>query len=145
MLILFNLDDCLACITNKSSKLFEEALDNEFRPYHITRSQWTAMYYIYNNERITQKELADKMSIKEPSVVRLIQKMESEGFLYRLESVKDKRIKQLELSPKGEKGYHELLPIAENFKNYVVEGIPEEDLEIFKQVLETMTKNAVKE
>ncbi len=103
------------------------------------------MYYIYNNERITQKELADKMSIKEPSVVRLIQKMESEGFLYRLESVKDKRIKQLELSPKGEKGYHELLPIAENFKNYVVEGIPEEDLEIFKQVLETMTKNAVKE
>lgn len=93
MLTLFHLDDCLAFITNKSSKLFAEALDNEFRPYHITRSQWIAMYYIFNNSPITQRELADKMGIKEPSVVRLLQKLESEDLLCRNGTDKDKRIK----------------------------------------------------
>ncbi|WP_330948811.1 MarR family winged helix-turn-helix transcriptional regulator [Virgibacillus sp. MG-45] len=145
MLSLFNLDDCLAFITNKSSKRLVEALDNEFRPYHITRSQWITMYYIFNNDSITQKELADKMAIKEPSVVRLLQKLELGGLIHRSETSEDKRIKQLQLSSKGIKVYHELLPIAENFKRNTLQGIPEKDLETFKQVLEIMTKNTIKE
>lgn len=142
---LFKLDDCLTFITNKSSKLLAETLDNEFRPYHITRSQWIALYYVYNHESITQKELADKMGIKEPSVVRLLQKLEADDLLFRASTIEDKRIKQLKLSSKGIKTYHELLPVVEHFKNYTVRGISEEDLQTFKQVLETMTKNTLKQ
>ncbi|MDY8094902.1 MarR family transcriptional regulator [Paenibacillus polymyxa] len=145
MLKLFNLDDCLAFITNQSAKLFAEALENEFRPYSITRSQWVAMYYIYTNESITQRKLADKMAIKEPSVVRLLQKLELDGLLRRSGTTADKRIKQLELSDKGIKVCTELIPIAENFKSNTVHGIPEEDLQTFKRVLELMTKNTLKE
>lgn len=145
MLKLFNLDDCLAFITNQSAKLFAEALENEFRPYNITRSQWVAMYYIYTNESITQRKLADKMAIKEPSVVRLLQKLELDGLLRRSGTTADKRIKQLELSDKGIKVCTELIPIAENFKSNTVHGIPEEDLQTFKRVLELMTKNTLKE
>lgn len=97
---MFNLDDCMAFIANRSAKIFAEALEKEFRPYNMTRSQWIAMYYIYTSESITQRELADKMSIKEPSVVRLLQKLESEGFLHRSGTHADKRVKQLELSDK---------------------------------------------
>ncbi|MGG4220649.1 MarR family transcriptional regulator [Paenibacillus jamilae] len=145
MLILFNLDDCLAFITNQSAKLFAEALENEFRPYHVTRSQWIAMYYIYTNESITQRQLADKMAIKEPSVVRLLQKLELDGLLCRSGTNNDKRIKQLELSAKGVQVCRELIPIAENFKSNTVRGIPEEDLQTFKRVLEIMTRNTTKE
>jgi MarR family transcriptional regulator, transcriptional regulator for hemolysin len=141
---LFNLDDCLAFITNRSGKIFSEALENEFRPYRLTRSQWIAMYYIYTHESITQRELADKMVIKEPSVVRLLQKLDAEGFLNRIGTQTDKRVKQLELTAKGEQVCLELIPIAENFKNNTVQGISEEDLQTFKRVLNVMTQNATK-
>lgn len=144
MLKLFNLDDCLAFITNQSAKLFAEALEIEFRPYNITRSQWIAMYYIYTNDFITQRKLADKMAIKEPSVVRLLQKLELDGLLCRSGTTADKRIKQLELSEKGIKLCCELIPVAENFKSNTVYGISEEDLQTFKRVLELMTKNTLK-
>lgn len=139
--ILFNLDNCLAFLTHQSSKLFAEALDNKFRPYHVTRSQWIAMYYIFNNEDISQRELADKMGSKEPSVVRLIQRLELEGLLCRHGINEDKRIKQLKLSVKGEEVYHKLLPVAENFKNNTIKGISEQDLQTFEQVLKDMKLN----
>jgi DNA-binding MarR family transcriptional regulator len=103
------------------------------------------MYYIYTNESITQRKLADKMAIKEPSVVRLLQKLELDGLLRRSGTTADKRIKQLELSDKGIKVCTELIPIAENFKSNTVHGIPEEDLQTFKRVLALMTKNTLKE
>ncbi|MDK8183343.1 MarR family transcriptional regulator [Paenibacillus sp. UMB4589-SE434] len=139
---LFNLDDCLAFVTNRSAKIFAETLEKEFRPYHMTRSQWIAMYYIYKNESITQRELADKLSIKEPSVVRMLQKMELEGHLRREGIQSDKRIKQLELTDKGVKICLSLMPIAEKFKNETIAGISEQDLRIFKNVLNKMVENA---
>ncbi|MBA9084334.1 DNA-binding MarR family transcriptional regulator [Fontibacillus solani] len=142
---MFNLDDCLAFITNRSGKIFAEALENEFRPSRITRSQWIAMYYIYTNESITQRELADKMAIKEPSVVRLLQKLEFENLLYRSGSNTDKRIKQLELTAKGQQICLALIPTAESFKNYTVRGIPEEDLQTFQRVLNTMIHNTIQD
>lgn len=141
---LFNLDDCLAFITNRSAKQFAEALEKEFRPYNMTRSQWIAMYYIYTNEFITQRELAEKMSIKEPSVVRLLQKMESEGCLRRIGTHMDKRVKQLELTDKGIQICLDLMPIAEKFKNDTVAGISEDDLQTFQDVLSMMVQNASK-
>lgn len=142
MMIMFNLEDCLAFIANRSSKIIAEAMENEFRPYHMTRSQWIALHYIFNNDHITQRKLAEKMGIKEPSVVRLLQKLELDGLLYRSVSSEDKRIKQLELSVKGSEVYHELLPIAEKFMNNVIEGISEEDLQTFMKVMEIATKKS---
>ncbi|CAH2716553.1 Transcriptional regulator SlyA [Neobacillus rhizosphaerae] len=103
------------------------------------------MYYIYINESITQRELADKMSIKEPSVVRLLQKLESEGLLHRSSTNEDKRIKKLELSDRGVQLYLDLLPVAEKFKNDTIANIPEDDLQTFKNVLNTMVENTSKE
>ena len=138
---MFNLDDCLAFITSKSSKLFADTLEHAFRPYHLTRSQWIAIYFIYNDGHMTQRELADKIGIKEPSVVRLIQKLEYDGYLTRHGLDEDKRVKQVELTTKGEQAYHELLPVVKQFKNKTIAGIAEEDLKTFKNVLEAMLKN----
>ncbi|MEK4209336.1 MarR family winged helix-turn-helix transcriptional regulator [Paenibacillus sp. FSL R10-2788] len=116
-------------------------MEKEFRPYHITRSQWIAMYYIYIQESITQRELAEEMSIKEPSVVRLLQKLEYDGLIYRSATNSDKRVKQLELSDKGVKVCLDLMPIAEKFKNDTIAGISKDDLETFKHVLSIMVEN----
>lgn len=141
---MFNLDDCLACMTSRSAKIFAEALDRRLKPYNVTRSQWIAVYYIYTSDLITQKVLADKMSVKEPSVARLIQKMEMENIIATFGTEDDKRIKQLILTDKGISLFHELLPVAEKFKNDTIAGINEEDLQTLKNTLNTMVSNALK-
>ncbi|MBE6828592.1 MAG: MarR family transcriptional regulator [Ruminococcaceae bacterium] len=141
---MFNLDDCIAFITSQSAKIFAEAMEQKFRPYNITRTQWIAMYFIYTGKSITQRELADKMAVKGPTVVRLLQKLEQDGLLVRSGTDADKRVKHLLLSEKGARLCCDLIPVAEKFKNDTIEGISEEDLQTLKDTLEVMVKNAQK-
>lgn len=141
---MFNLDNCFALITSRSAKIFAAALEKELKPYNVTRAQWIAMYYIYNNENITQRQLANKVSSTEPTVVRLIQKMEYDGFLYRMGSGEDKRIKYLKLTEKGLKTCVDLDPIVEKYKNDIVAGVSEDELQILTAVLDKMIDNSTK-
>jgi len=142
---MFNFDDCFALITSRSAKIFAAALEKELKPYNVTRAQWIAMFYIYNsNNYITQRQLANKVSSKEPTVVRLIQKMELDGLLFRTGSEEDKRIKYISLTEKGIKTCMELEPVVAKFKNDVVADISEKDLQTLTDVLDKMIRNTTK-
>lgn len=138
---MFNLDDCIACITSRSAKLLADCFEKRLNIYNITRTQWIALYYISINEIVTQKQLADKMSLKEPTVVRLLDKMEALGWVIRENSEKDKRAKLLKLTEKGQKIETEMLDVAEKFRNDVISGITPEELDNYKSVLDKMLRN----
>ncbi len=138
---MFNLDDCIAFITCKGAKDLADSLEKRLNHYNITRSQWIALYYIKNNNMITQKQLADKMSLKEPSVVRLLDKMELYGWVNRISSNDDKRMKFLVLTDSGKEIETAMLDVAEKFKSDVLNGISPEDLDVFKATLNKMLIN----
>ncbi|HCD45119.1 MAG TPA: MarR family transcriptional regulator [Lachnoclostridium sp.] len=138
---MFNLDDCIAFITCKGAKDLADSLEKRLNNFNITRSQWIALYYIKNNNMITQKKLADKMSLKEPSVVRLIDKMEMYGWVNRISSNDDKRMKFLILTNSGKEIETAMLDVAEKFKSDVLNGISLEDLDVFKSTLNKMLIN----
>ncbi|MGE4485360.1 MAG: MarR family winged helix-turn-helix transcriptional regulator [Oscillospiraceae bacterium] len=141
---MFNLDDCIAFITARSAKTFVKALERRFRPYEISRIQWIALYYIYTGNAITQRGLADKMSVKEPTVVRLLQEMEQDGLVTRSGSDTDKRVRFPSLTEKGERICTELIPVVEKFKNDTIAGISREDLDVLTRTLGKMVENAQK-
>lgn len=138
---MFNLDDCIAFVTCKGAKDLADCLEKRLNHYNITRSQWIALYYIKNNNMITQRQLADKMSLKEPSVVRLLDKMELYGWVNRISSNDDKRMKFLVLTDSGKEIETAMLDVAEKFKSDVLNGISPEDLDVFKATLNKMLIN----
>ena len=73
---MFRLEDCIAYITSRGAKVLAERLEERFEGSGISRVQWIAMYYVNGCPSITQKQLADKMNLKEPTVVRLLDRME---------------------------------------------------------------------
>ncbi|MEG0020599.1 MAG: MarR family transcriptional regulator [Oscillospiraceae bacterium] len=138
---MFNLDDCIACITSRSAKLLAECFEKRLNCYNITRTQWIALYYINTNQDITQKQLADKMSLKEPTVVRLLDRIQAIGWITRINSEDDKRLKILKLTPSGEKVETEMLSVAEKFRNDATRDIPQQELTTYNAVLRKMLDN----
>ena len=138
---MFNLDDCIACITSRSAKKLADCLEKRLNYYNITRTQWIALYYININKPITQKQLADKMSLKEPTVVRLLDKMEALGWVIRVNSDNDKRIKLLSLTDNGQQIEKDMLDVAVKFRNDVINDISSKELESYKSVLNKMLSN----
>ena len=141
---MFNIDDCMAFIITDGSKTFSEVFQKSLKEYNLTRSQWLALYFLLKYPNLNQIKLANLMSLKGPTVVKLLQVLESERYVKRVSSEDDKREKDIILLAKGQEKVEDLMPVVEKFKNDIVEGIDEEELETTKKVLEKMVKNAKK-
>jgi DNA-binding MarR family transcriptional regulator len=138
----YDLTKCIGYITDNTMKIISADFNRRLEQYGMTRIQWIALYYLGKNEKkLKQNELAALMKIKNSSAARLIDRMERDGLIHRVESTEDKRIKNLELSAKGYTMREQLLPEGEKFNNLLLEGITEDELKTFEIVLQKMLKN----
>lgn len=138
---MFNLNDCIGVITNKYNKEIIEAFNNRVLSHGITRVQWIAIYYIGQNEGITQKQLSYILDSNESSIVRLVDRMEKDDMVKREKDENDRRITRLYLTDYGNKKREEIIPIGEKFSNDSIKNISEKDLETFKNVLNQIVNN----
>ncbi len=136
---MFRFDDCIAFLASRDSKLMAEIHERKLAKAGVTRIQWFALYYIYNNKELTQKQLAKLLSSREPTVVRLLDRMEKEDLVTRVS--KDRRTNIIEITEKGTVLYQKGLRITEKYKEQALKNISEEEMDIFKQILEKLVEN----
>lgn len=141
---MFNINDCIAFVTNKHNKEITEAFNQRLLNHGITRVQWIALYYIGDSEGITQKQLSAILESNESSIVRLIDRMEKENIVKREKDPTDRRITRLYLTEEGMKKREEIIPIGEKFSKDLIEGISNKDLDTFKEVLNKIVENLKK-
>ncbi len=138
---LFDLDECIAFITNKAAKKMADAFNERLKPLGMTRVQWTALYYLGKCDGISQKELAEKMNIKSSTVARLIDRMENDKLVIRSEDPEDRRAVKLVLTEKGKDLREKLLPEGEKMSKVFANGLTDEEIEIFLKVINKMVEN----
>ncbi len=138
---LFDLDECVAFITNKAAKKMADAFNERLKSLGTTRVQWTALYYLGKYDGISQKELAEKMNIKSSTVARLIDRMENDNLVIRLEDPEDRRAIKLALTEKGKELREKLLPEGEKMSKIFANGLTDEEIEIFLKVINKMVEN----
>lgn len=139
---MFKLDDCVGFITNKVSKKISDVFNEKLSYYEVTRVQWIALYFLGRHEYINQSELAQKMDIKKSTMVRLIDRMVKDGYVQRKKDIKDRRITYICLTELGKKRREDLLPFGEEFSNLITRDISDEEMVIFKKVLNKLVENA---
>ncbi|WP_236887741.1 MarR family winged helix-turn-helix transcriptional regulator [Metaclostridioides mangenotii] len=141
----FNLSECIGFITNTTMKFVSEDFNRRLEAKGSTRIQWIALYFLNEeNKPISQKELASLMNIKDSSVARLVDRMERDGLIKRVENPKDERVKFLELTNNGRNQIEALLPEGKYFSDLLLEGITNEELLTFYKVLDKMSINIKK-
>ena len=98
---MFVLEDSLTYLTGSSSKILADALEKRLLSCGITRVQWIALYYICRNKDINQHRLSDLMGTRGPTVVRLLDRMQSEGLIRRIRNETNHRVNVLVPTEKG--------------------------------------------
>ncbi|MCR4429930.1 MAG: MarR family transcriptional regulator [Tepidanaerobacteraceae bacterium] len=138
---MFDLETCVAFVTNKASKMMADAFNKRLIELGITRVQWIALYYLGKYEGISQKDLAKKMNIKCSTVARLLDRMEKEGSVTRRSDPQDRRIIRLKLTEKGKELREKFLPECEKMSELFASGITDDEIETFTRVLKKMMDN----
>lgn len=138
----FDLTRCIGYVTDTSIKKVSEDFNRRLEAKGMTRIQWIALYYLRKEGRpLRQVELASRMRIKGPTLARLVDRMERDGLIRRVGSQQDKRVNELELTEFGLQRIDELLPIGEHFNEILLNGITDEEQEVFERVLAKLLAN----
>lgn len=141
----FDLSSCIGFVTNTAIKTVTEDFNKRLEKCGSTRIQWIALYFLLRADKPTsQKELASLMNIQDPSIARLIDRMERDGLLQRIENPKDKRMKFLELTEAGREKAEALMPLGKEFSDLLLDDITEEEVKTLQIVLDKMLRNIKK-
>ena len=90
----------LGFLINDLARLLRRNFDRRLQSLGMTQAQWRAIAHLSRNEGMTQVALADILEVQAITFTRLIDRMESAGWVERRSHPSDRRAMQLYLTPK---------------------------------------------
>ena len=108
---------------------------------NISMDQWMILGPIWHLESPSQKDLGEICLRDKPTISRIIDSLEDKSLVVRVSDQIDHRIKRVVLTKAGKQLFYDVLPIMEKTREEVRGEIPDEEIEIFKNVLSKIIKN----
>jgi MarR family transcriptional regulator for hemolysin len=130
------LDD-LSRVQRKMRALF----DARVKERGLTLPRARALLILGRGLNLNQRELADELDIETPTLVRLLDGMEKQGFIERQSVEGDRRAKQIVMTPRGEKVAGEVLDLARTLRADVLKSISANDMSTTVKVFAAMSDN----
>ena len=108
---------------------------------HITPEQWTVLFYLSQQDMVTQRQLCDKVYKDKPSMTRIIDTMEQSGLVERMENLTDHRSNLIHLTPLGHIVKDKAEKIALITQKEALRGLGLSDIGIAQDVLRRIFDN----
>ena len=93
---------------------------------------------------LSQREIAEKLRIKPPTVNVTVQRLEKAGFLCRKADEKDQRISRIYLTEKGRQAKENGIKKVEENEKILLDGFNDIELCLLRRFLEQITENIEK-
>lgn len=106
---------------------------------NITSDQWIILKRLSEEEGQTQRELAKSITKDPASMTRILDLLEREKLIERRSA--DRRSYTIHLTAEGGKLVQRVIPEAVKYRKMGIEGVSEEEMKVFRKVLETIYRN----
>lgn len=104
-----------------------------------TEARWSALYFLsHAPEGLIQSDLAERMGVQGPTLVRLLDALEAQELVKRTEAPGDRRAKRVKIQPAGESIIAEVDAVAAQMRDEVFAGVSDEDLATTLRVLDVI-------
>lgn len=107
-------------------------------PLGISTAQAYPLVLIAQNDGIRQGELADRLDIEGPTLVRTLDQLGAMGLVDRRTDPADQRARTLHLTPAGEALAQRVEPLLYATRARLLAGVPDEELEVCLRVFDTL-------
>lgn len=104
-----------------------------------TQARWEALYWIAVSQGgATQRELAECVGIEEPTLVRMLHRLEQEGLVERRASQADRRTKTIVLTKAAEPHLKAMSGVIDQLREDVLQGLSAEEITQAVSVLDRL-------
>ncbi len=107
----------------------------------LVPSHCDILMLLYKHEKLTMKEIAQKIHRTKPTVTILIDKLEKLGYLCREKSQEDNRITYIALTKAGKDFERVFTQISDELNKIMYKNFSDEESKILDELLKKMAKN----
>jgi DNA-binding MarR family transcriptional regulator len=139
----FRRGELYSFITGKASTAIARRLQKKFNAsgVNLTIEQWSVLYHLWKEDGISQQELCNATFRDKPSITRLVDNLEKLNLVKRVADEKDRRINKIFLTRQAMKLQEDSMQLAEDTLNEALQGVPPEQVELCKEVLQKVYDN----
>jgi MarR family transcriptional regulator for hemolysin len=123
------------------ARAFERALNEELAPLGITLRQCQVLAWLALEKQLTQCQLADRMRIEPPTLVRILDRMEEAGWVKRQTPAEDRRKKVILPTRRVKPVWDRILSCIRSVRARATQGIDPAVLQTTRRVLTTIHRN----
>lgn len=124
-----------------SARAMRRALNEEFAKLGVTHQQWRVLLRLARQRDTCQAELAKQMTIEPPTLAGILDRMERNGWISRRPHPTDKRRKVVNLEPRIEPVWDQLVACSKRVRARAVRGLTPEQLTALRDALATVQRN----
>jgi MarR family transcriptional regulator for hemolysin len=140
----YSFDNSIGYKVYRTSRAFQKAFDLELvHKVGMTLSQWRVINVLVSFNGITQKEIADKLELEAPSLIPIIDKLQSLELVERRSDPKDRRINRIYLTKKAESLYESMHECGLSIIRSATKEIEQDQLNLVIKYLDMITNNLI--
>jgi len=138
----FNIDE-LGLVLFGTARAWRTKLDQRLRPLGLSQGKWrTLMHLSQGGNKLTQKEIAERMGIEGPTLAGLLDRLQHDGWIERRGSEEDRRCKTVHLQRRSKAVLDKIFNTAHELRTELIEDIAPRDLETCIMVLTKIKEKA---
>jgi DNA-binding MarR family transcriptional regulator len=123
------------------NRAMQRALQIRIQPSGATLGAWYFLRVLWEEDSLTQRELATRIGMQEPTAVIALRGMEEAGWITRDRSQEDRRKVHIRLTEAGRALREELLPRAREVIGLATDGMTEAEVETLIALLKRAKAN----
>lgn len=120
------------------SRRWRVRLDERVRGLGLTQARWIVLLQLSRIGPIVQRELAQRLDIEGPTLVRVLDNLEKQGLVERRPGDGDKRVKEVHLTDAAQPLIEKIARISAALRREVLADIPGEELHRALAVLKSI-------
>lgn len=125
----------------ESSRRFVRVFSDCLAQHGIKFGVWPVLRTLWENDGLTQRELAERLNVSGPTLVKVVAELERDGLVMRKADPGDKRRAPLFLTPPGRNVVFKILPSVEVQNKAGLRGFTDQEEQELKEFLRRLRAN----
>src|ERR1700678_4506881 len=138
------LDDSLGYLVRKTHHAIVALLEERLAGHGISPSTWAFLRRLWDEDGLTQKELADALGLTPSTAVSAVDNLERRGFVERRLNGSDRRKRHIYLTAEARKLVGELRPLANQVNDIAVSGLSDAEARKLMQLLHKVSTSLLR-
>ena len=137
--MMLSVEERFSAALHNTSRCWRQALDRRLKDLGVSQAGWMAIAAIAKaGQPLSQTELASRLAVEDPTMMAMIDRLVKAGFVLRLPSATDRRVKRVVLTEAGEHLYAKVKTEADAFRTELLANVDAGTLRITTEFLEAL-------